>query len=121
MTRQQIFDYLENQWEKSQKSFIGSNESELDFKECIADFINENFIFIDKKKKFNKIYNVVRMDGEKMKGVLKSIVCVAENDLMARSFFNESTTFHSDFFIIREIGFTTSHYEVVILSYNNKE
>lgn len=74
MEYREIYNYLENQWEKSQESFIGSNESELDFKVNIAEWISENFLFVDKKKTNDylkpckKIYKVTRIDGEKERG-----------------------------------------------------
>lgn len=39
MTRTEIFEKIESIWEECDKRNIGSNETELDFKETLADWI----------------------------------------------------------------------------------
>ena len=41
MERYEIMDKLEEMWEESQSLYIGSGESELDFRENVADWIHE--------------------------------------------------------------------------------
>jgi hypothetical protein len=44
MKKFELLDKLEEMWNESQSSFIGSNESELDFRESVVDLIDENYI-----------------------------------------------------------------------------
>ncbi len=46
MKRFELLDKLEEMWNESQSSFIGSNESELNFRESVVDYIDENYISI---------------------------------------------------------------------------
>ena len=39
MTRQEIFDKIESIWEECDERNIGENESELDFRETLADWL----------------------------------------------------------------------------------
>ena len=39
MTRQEIFDKIESIWDECDKRNIGENESELDFRETLADWL----------------------------------------------------------------------------------
>jgi len=43
MERQQIFDKVEEIWDTCQYRNIGSNEAELDFRETVTDWIQEQF------------------------------------------------------------------------------
>lgn len=44
MKKYELLDKLEEMWDESQSSFVGSGESELDFRENIVDLIMSNYI-----------------------------------------------------------------------------
>lgn len=55
MKREEIFNKLELIWEECQERNIGSNESELDFRESVANWIDKNFIEDNKCEKQTKV------------------------------------------------------------------